>query len=238
VVENGVNFVQICVNDQDSYGEVGVDAIVRINIANNFDDYVYAHFFAENPEIDCFTIDATAGRIWQLEAHVSDEDFGGGTVLQRIRGLKVYSDRANPTLFQGHGPFPVGATVHTYSFATDKYFVGLGVIYVKNPSGFSIPMGLEVLESTELLDFNYPALQNMVITVGDPNPTAYDLSTRWLPDTGICDTVGYTYNNFRGVPPYGTDPAFSTRWRPSTFVTVVSTGVSTWTPSYPLSSDR
>ena len=127
-VLNGVNIVQICVNDQVSYGEGAVDEIVRINIANNLDDFVYANFYAGTPEIDCFTIDATAGKIGQLEAHVSDEDFGGGTVLQRIRGLKVYSDRANPVVSQGYGTFPVGATVHTYSFATDKYFVGLAVV--------------------------------------------------------------------------------------------------------------
>jgi len=81
-VLNGVNIVQICVNDQaSSYGEGAVDEIVRINIANNLVDYVYANLFPGTPEIDCFTIDATAGRIWQLEAHVSDEDFGGGTLL-------------------------------------------------------------------------------------------------------------------------------------------------------------
>jgi len=152
----------------------------------------------------------------------------------------VYSDRANPTLSQGYGTFPVGATVHTYSFATDKYFVGLGVIYQTNPSGFKIPMRLDVLESTELLNFNFPALQNMVITVGEPNPTAYDLSTRWLPDTGVCDKVydvTDTRADFWGVPPYGDDQDFLTRWRYSTFVKV-SDGVYTWTPSLPLSSDR
>jgi len=51
----------------------------------------------------------------------------------------------------------------------------------------------------------------MVITVGDPNPTAYDVSTRWLPDTGSCDTVDYTKVGFYGVPPYGDDPDFWTR---------------------------
>jgi len=78
----------------------------------------------------------------------------------------------------------------------------------------------------------------MVLTVGDPNPTAYDLSTVWLPDTGACATVGYTEVNFWGGPPnWGNDPDFSTKWNHDWMV-VESNGVYTWTPSLPLSSDR
>jgi len=91
--------------------------------------------------------------------------------------------------------------VHTYTFAGNEYFVGLQVIYQKNSSGFKIPMELRVFKSTELVKFDFPALQNMMVTVGDLNPTAYHLSTVWQPDTGVCDTVGHTDAGFWGGPP-------------------------------------
>jgi len=125
----------------------------------------------------------------------------------------VYSERANPTLFQSYGTFLDEATVHTYTFDLDKYFVGLRVAYQTNSNGFKIPMGLDVFESTELVQFNFPALQNIRVTVGDPNPPVYDVSTRWLPDTGVCDTVEHTSTNFWGESPYGNDPNFSMRYK-------------------------
>jgi len=70
-----INAIEICRNDFINYGE-NSEAIMRIDLLPDFVDPPFPT--SSIPKHDCKVIDATAGKIWKLEAYVSDQDLGGG----------------------------------------------------------------------------------------------------------------------------------------------------------------
>jgi len=89
-------------------------------------DVANGKMYYKTPKIDCKIIDATGGRIWRLQMYVSDEDFGGGNIYQRLRTLRVYTDPTIPYFHEEYGFMPLGGIWHDYTLPAGQSLTDMG----------------------------------------------------------------------------------------------------------------